>query len=204
MLFSDWSVRLLEHYFSPGLQGTATWLSASPEELDEIGHDLGGDAGFLAAIESGPEWLGRGGDNWLREHATLLCRQWKREVRRPPSYVDPGARAHGMTSVHPAGLDAPPFLPYLVLFARVWHEKGAQVTAAEGKGYYACLQRLVGVKWSSSDLAAMEPLWTGLVDWANSHGGRFGTFSVPQMGGYNKIGVPQAQVDWRNKNGQIV
>ena len=54
--FVFWNIRLLESFFSPALSGEEVWLQVSPDELDSIGRDLGGDEGFVKAVRAGPPW----------------------------------------------------------------------------------------------------------------------------------------------------
>ena len=48
--FEAWNLRLLQNFFPAGSSGREVFLGATPEELDRIGVDLGGDAGFLKGL----------------------------------------------------------------------------------------------------------------------------------------------------------
>lgn len=64
--FSEWNLRLLQSFFSEANKGEEVFLRIDKDFLDQIGQDIGGDAGFLEAVRTGPAWLD--------EHSSLVRR----------------------------------------------------------------------------------------------------------------------------------
>lgn len=194
-MFSAWNLRLLKSFFSEASEGEEVFLRVDKEVLDEIGQDLGGDAGFIAAVRAGPNWL-RPSDS-LVEKVLALQRQRRSAATLAPSdgprrmaanartdgYIDPGEvdasyRAHA----------APAYLPYLAMFVRV-------AAVATQEGFYNNLRGTLGLReqFGSNQLAMVEAVWADLEHWTSSRLGKFGIFKLRRLGGYVHIGVPLSQ-----------
>lgn len=184
--FEAWNLRLLQNFFPAGSSGGEVFLGATPEELDRIGVDLGGDAGFLKAVREGPSWPLPAK---FEDRVRLLVEQRTRTARRGPSYVDPRQLDPGY---HPRGQverSAPTYLPYLAALARA-------AAASGGDGYYARLRADLALpaNWSAQNMGRIVHAWEDLQAWTRATEGAFGTFNVRRLGGFVHVGLPKSQV----------
>lgn len=184
--FEAWNLRLLQQYFRPGGGDREVFLGTTPEELDSIGSDLGGDAGLLAAVIEGPPWAL---PDSLVDRVRRLVEQRTRSARRGPSYVDP--LKHDPTLGHDGDIlrSAPTYLPYLAALAR-------NAAKSDKRGYYAQLRADLGLpqSWGSSHMARMCGAWDDLQAWTVAAQGKYGKFVARQLGCHRLIGLPKSQV----------
>lgn len=197
--FSAWNLRLLSGFFSEASEGEEVFIRVDKDVLDEIGQDLGGDAGFIEAVRAGPRWLEP--SDSLVERILGLQRQRERVARFEPSdYADPDPRRLAAISrveryIDPGELDpsyrgqaAPTYLPYLAMLVRI-------AAAGAHDGFYKNLSDTLGLAepFRSNQMAMLEPAWTDLQRWTHGHGGKFGFFKLRRLGGHVHIGVPLSQ-----------
>jgi hypothetical protein len=195
--FSEWNARLLSGFMSEAFAGEEVFLRVDPDVLDAIGQDLGGDAGFVAAVRAGPAW-GRSSP-YLGEQILSLVRQRQRVARLPlgelanPARIAAVARADGYVDpgeLQPAyrGRAAPTYLPYLAMFVRV-------AASNSNDSFYRKLQELLGLSkpFGSANMATLECAWSDLEEWTRSRNGRFGLFKLRRLGVHQHLGVPQSQ-----------
>jgi hypothetical protein len=195
--FSAWNLRLLKTFLSPASKGEEVFLRVDQDLLDEIGQDLGGDAGFVEALRIGPSW--RRFNLKFADRARDICVQRTQFAKLKPSDHDSPKMADALLKVagyrDPGDLDpiyrglaAPTYLPYLAALVRV-----AAMPCVDG--FYKQLQDSYGVKESfgSSEMERMEEIWTDLQLWTNQRNGEFGYFKLRHLGGYRWIGTPQSQ-----------
>jgi hypothetical protein len=175
--FSEWNLRLLRSFFSEASKGEEVFLRVDKSFLDQIGQDIGGDVGFLKAVQTGPFWAMP--NTSLVERANQLVRQRK---LRTPDYKDPGVFDPTYRS-----LRAPVYLPYLAALVRNDSETI--------NGFYNRLADELKFKheFGSSEMAKLENVWLDLEQWASQCGGQFGQFHFRRLGGYGRIGVPRSQ-----------
>lgn len=177
--FSEWNLRLLHSFFSEASKGEEVFLRVDKEFLDQIGQDIGGDAGFLEAVRTGPIWANPGGS--LAQRICDLVAQRKGNAHKR-NYMDPG-------SLDPTylGLHAPAYLPYLAALVRN--------DAENPNSYYGGL--LADLKlhhtFGPNDMDRVESAWADLQKWTERNAGRFGSFKLRRLGGYHRIGVPRSQ-----------
>jgi hypothetical protein len=190
--YNLWNTKLLENFFSRACEGDEVWLQLDNHELDLIGPELGGDEGFLRAVQTGPAWqtfvkhgrLTRGDSTDLMQRVQGLVKQRLFPAARPPSgYADPG-----LLSPEYLGYKAPAYLPFLAALVR-------SSALASSEGYYKHLQEALRLQtnWGSSQLAGLEAAWEDLEVWTRETKGRFGRFVVRRLGGYAHVGVPRGQ-----------
>ncbi len=194
--FSAWNLRLLNSFFSEASEGEEVFLRVDKDVLDEIGQDLGGDAGFVRAVRSGPLWLTPSAS--LVERVLALERQRARVAKLQPDVTNAGplAAAAGVQGyVDPGELDpryrahaAPAYLPYLAMLVRI-------AAADASKGFYKNLRETLGLteQFGPPNMARLEAAWIDLQRWTAECHGRFGFFKLRRLGGYVHIGVPQSQ-----------
>lgn len=184
--FEAWNLRLLQTYFPLGGGGREVFLGTTPEELDRIGEDLGGDAGLLAAVAAGPPWPL---PNSFVDKVRRLTEQRAVTRRRGPSYVDPRKYDPSYAPDGDVARSAPTYLPYLAVLAR-------NAAVADKSGYYARLRADLGLpsNWGSSQMSRLVESWKDLQAWTTSTCGRYGTFVARQLGSHSWIGLPKAQV----------
>lgn len=177
--FSEWNVRLLQSFFSEASSGEEVFLRVERDFLDQIGQDIGGDSGFIAAVRSGPEWLNADKLS-LSDVISHLIRQRKRQ---PDLYIDPGR----LDSTY-SGLFAPAYLPYLAALVRN--------VSANPEAFYAGLKSDLRLEreFGSIHLSKIESAWEDLENWTRNNEGRFGFFKLRRLGGYSRIGIPRSQV----------
>lgn len=175
--FCEWNLRLLRSFFSKASKGEEVFLRVDTDFLDQIGQDIGGDKGFVRAVQGGP--------SWSRPESSLVKRALdlvKRRHLRSASYKDPG-------DFDPTyrGLHAPVYLPYLAALVRNSSETI--------HGYYIRLieDLLLPPDFNSNEMAALEEVWQDLQLWTNQCDGQFGFFHLRRLGGYDRIGVPGSQ-----------
>lgn len=189
--FSLWNAKLLETFFSSACEGDEVWLQVDNHELDLIGPELGGDEGFIKAVQAGPSWptIIRHGRRARGDSADLVFRvqglveQRLYPAKKPGEYVDPG-----LLSPAYCGYKAPTYLPFLAALVR-------SSALASKDGYYKHLREALRLpsSWNSSQLAQLEVAWEDLNVWTRDTKGRFGRFVPRRLGGYAHVGVPRAQ-----------
>lgn len=175
--FSEWNLRLLRSFFSQASYGEEVFLRIDKDFLNQIGQDIGGDAGFLKAVKTGPSF------------GLLSCRFVERILEltrlrksKQSDYLDPGE----LDSEY-SGLNAPLYLPYLAVLVRNSSESES--------GYYDRLSVALELRESfgSTEMATLERVWKDLRKWTEECNGKFGFFCFRRLGGYKHIGVPAAQ-----------
>lgn len=178
-LFSAWNLKLLQAFFSPASRDDDVFLHTDPQTLDEIGQDLGGDSGFIAAIKTGPRWTAPSESFVERCVRTMKCRTARTGC---DDYIDPGA----IDSTY-AMQAAPAYLPFLAVVVRS--------VAIAHRDVYTHLSESVGARGrlSSPDMARIDALWKDLQLWTRQTKGAFGRFKYRQLGGLRWIGIPRSQ-----------
>lgn len=186
--FEAWNLRLLQEFFSAGADGKEVFIGTSPDVLDKMGADLGGDAGFLEAVRNGP--------TWRFTRSGFVCKLNELKERRTSSrqhvlgYTDPSkydsSFRHAPLSM---AKSAPAYLPYLALFARV-------AAVAKRDGFYARLRQDLGLpaNWGSIQMKQVEGVWDDLQAWTKSTSWWYGRFVVRSLGKFPYIGLAKAQV----------
>ncbi|MFL1455415.1 hypothetical protein ACJO5Y_13330 [Marinobacter sp. GN3S48] len=175
--FSEWNLRLLRSFFSEASGGEEVFLRVDRDLLDQMGQDIGGDAGFLEAVRKGPSWT-RATKSFTRNIIEL-----KKDRTNPkPSYKDPG----NFDAIY-RGLSAPTYLPYLAALVRN--------DAENASAYYARLSEDLKLQYqfSSQEMGQVETVWADLEKWTAENHGRFGYFKMRRLGGYRLVGVPRSQ-----------
>lgn len=186
--FEAWSLRLLQEFFPAGSEGKEVFIGTSPEVLDRIGPDLGGDAGFLDAVRQGP--------GWRRLPEDFVGRINELKDRRTNSrkhifgYTDPSK--YDRSFLHPPismAKSAPTYLPYLAMFPRT------AAIAAHG-GFYAQLRKDLNLPegWGSAQMKQIEGVWSDLQTWTKATSGHYGRFVVRRLGRLPYIGLAKSQV----------
>ncbi|MBP2872653.1 MULTISPECIES: hypothetical protein [Pseudomonas] len=177
--FSEWNLRLLHSFFSEASKGEEVFLRVDKEFLDQIGQDIGGDAGFLDAVRIGHIWANPDGS--LAQRIRDLVEQRKGDANNR-NYMDPGA-------LDPTylGLHAPAYLPYLAALIRN--------DAENPNSYYGGLQADLKLHhtFGPNEMDRVESAWADLQKWTERNAGRFGSFKLRRLGGYHRIGVPRSQ-----------
>ncbi|MBK5440702.1 hypothetical protein JFV30_28865 [Pseudomonas sp. TH32] len=177
--FSEWNLRFLHSFFSEASKGEEVFLRVDKEFLDQIGQDIGGDAGFLDAVRTGHIWANPGGS--LAQRIRDLVEQRKGDANNR-NYMDPGA-------LDPTylGLHAPAYLPYLAALIRN--------DAENPNSYYGGLQADLKLHhtFGPNEMDRVESAWADLQKWTERNAGRFGSFKLRRLGGYHRIGVPRSQ-----------
>lgn len=181
-LYDEWNALLLKEYFGPANDGEQVWIQTTREELDEFGFRLGGTAGLIDAVKTGPSW-----SNWSPKHIVLivnsLVRQRNSAASRMAAYKDPGRHEELYEN-----LDAPAYMPYVALFVLAASEVG------EG-GYYATTAELSDGFFESSEDSRelLCSVWNDLRDWTNDLAGEYGRFSSLKIGKHAYVGLAKAQ-----------
>lgn len=175
--FSEWNLRLLRSFFSEASIGEEVFLRVDKDFLDQIGQDIGGDAGFLKAVQRGPSW-NNPNCSFVNQILTLV------EQRKfcPRNYKDPGHFDSSYRKLH-----APSYLPYLAALVRNDSENPTS--------YYEKLRSELSLSqpFSQSEMHEVEKAWEDLQKWTELNNGRFGYFKLRRLGGYRLIGVPRSQ-----------
>lgn len=180
--FTEWNLRLLRSFFSEASKGEEVFLRIDKGFLDQIGQDIGGDAGFLDALRVGPTWKNQ--RRGFVQQILDLVSQRNTSIRlRIDSYKDPGDFDTTYRNV-----SAPTYLPYLAALVRNDAER-------DGAAYYEALKADIDLNgaFGSNEMAQLEPVWADLQNWTNQVNGRFGKFRFRTLGGYSRIGVPRSQ-----------
>ena len=179
--YDAWNRRLLETFFSPASSGEEVFLQVSPEEIDSLGPDLGGDEGFVAAVRASPIWVHTGNDVFAA--AIRLAKFRRMRTSLSEAYIDPGSRSRSYL-----GRNAPSYLPHLAALVR-------STAACDDAGFYNHLRRALQLpdSWGSPQMAQLEPVWEDLQRWTKETKDEFGRFSFRVLGGYSRIGVPRSQ-----------
>jgi hypothetical protein len=195
--FSAWNLRLLRSFFSEASKGEEVFLRVDKDALDEIGQDLGGDAGFIEAVRAGPPWR-RPNSNLVDRVCSLVRQRNLIDRLKASDYENPRKLAVMLELagyIDPGHLDpiyrghaAPAYLPYLAMFVRI------AATSAQD-GFYRHLREKLGLQeqFGSGQMASMKDAWADLERWTSRHAGRFGRFKLRRLGGYEHIGLPQSQ-----------
>ena len=192
-LFIDWNNLLLREFFSPAPADQDVWLQTSRLDLDSFGLHLGGSAGLIQAVKSGPEWLEPDIVHQIASSAFRLMIQ-RRSPIRPDNYLDPEEH----NAIY-KGLNAPTYLPYLALWV---------LASSEGDGFYDKVGEIVEQPFlSSPDLTSkMESVWKDLEKWSvTDTKGNFGIFKVRVLGVHRFVGIPKSQcmVSRKDLNGVV-
>ena len=176
-LFVEWNYRILHSFFNLSSKGLEVFLRIDRYFLDQIGQDIGGDAGFINAVKRGPYWC-RSNSDFVKNAIKT------RKLRKNGSiyYKDPGQIDNTYKDSH-----APAYLPYLAALVRN--------SAELNKGYYESIVKDfdLGENFKSSEMAMLENVWEDLENWTKECNGEFGWFHVRRLGGYERIGVPLSQ-----------
>lgn len=193
-LFIDWNNLLLREFFSLAPADQDVWLQTSRVELDSFGLHLGGSAGLIQAVKSGPDWLKPSIVQHVASSAYRLMVQRQSEIR-PDNYLDPEEH----NAIY-KGLNAPTYLPYLAL----WVLASSEVRVS----FYDKVGELVENPFlSTPDLTSkMESVWKDLEKWSSTETqGIFGIFKVRVLGEHRFVGIPKSQcmVSRKDFNGVI-
>jgi hypothetical protein len=193
--FLAWNAALLARFFSPASAGSEVQLATTPDELDQIGYNLGFDDGFVGAVKDGPPWqtvrgvdrtFGRGDSRDFFERCIELVRQRRTPRSRPPGYVDPSHLIPELT-----GRDAPNYLPFLAATVRTTARMGTP-------GFYEQLCVDFGLARQANMSVQMgqvvDVAWKDLEEWSLQHADLIGVLRVRAIGGFRLIGVPKSQV----------
>src|SRR5690554_6723756 len=149
--FAEWNLRLLRSFFSEANRGEEVFLRVDKDFLDQIGQDIGGDAGFLEAVRSGPVWLDEY-SSFVKRILTLIKQRTQKELfsrdYKNPSDFDPAYR----------DLNAPAYLPYLAALVR---------NASENPRYYEGLQTDLRLchHFTVKEMKEVEVVWEDLQAW---------------------------------------
>lgn len=175
--FSEWNLRLLRSFFSEASRGEEVFLRVDKEFLDQIGQDIGGDAGFMDAVRVGPSWTNPGSSLPMRVRALVDYRKLPTKSYKNPGDFDPTYR----------GFHAPAYLPYLAALIRN--------DAENETSYYANIKRELQLthEFGPNEMRQVESAWADLQEWTQKTSGRFGLFKLRRLGGYQLIGVPRSQ-----------
>jgi hypothetical protein len=175
--FSEWNLRLLRSFFSGASKDEEVFMRVDRALLDQIGQDIGGDAGFLDAVRCGAAWAS-GGGGLVQRMLSLVSQR----ATRARNYKDPGE-----FDVAYRGVAAPPYLPYLAALVRNDSEHPS--------AYYPGLMEDLKLKtvFGSVEMTQVEAAWLDLEKWTNATKGAFGYFKLRQLGGLRRIGVPRSQ-----------
>lgn len=176
-LYFDWNIRILNSFFSRASDGEEVFLRVDSDYFDQIGQDIGGDAGFLLAVKTGPSSVND--KRRFVDKARELLHQRKSLTL---NYEDPG-------DLDPSyiGSRAPTYLPYLAVLVR-------NFTKSNTNYYFNLTSDLtLDEKFNSSQMIELEPLWQDLMEWTYGQNGKFGFFRKRRLGGYRHIGLPGAQ-----------
>jgi hypothetical protein len=180
--YSTWCQRLTNYFFSIEKANKRVRLMLDAHVLDSEFSDLGGEKAYLKAMKTGPEWMASG-------EADLgdICRNLEYQWHNPPS------RPQGYPEV---ARNAPPFLPYLCLFAYAWtiecdvHANDFHNRLEELYPHHG-LQKNQTMKWCT------EHLWRGLADWSYGYRDEFGFFKIERLGQMAHVGISRAQTLFR-------
>ncbi|QJY35796.1 hypothetical protein HOO69_03875 [Vibrio europaeus] len=176
-LFFEWNLRILISFFSKASENEEVFLRVDSDFFDQIGQDIGGDAGFVNAVKQGPSSVKT--QDGLADKATELCNQ---RLLKATGYEDPGELDSSYLNVR-----APTYLPYLAALVR-------NFTKSNTKFYFNLKNELnLEEDFSSPDMAKLEILWEDLCTWTSTQKGKFGFFKKRTLGGYRHIGLPAAQ-----------
>jgi hypothetical protein len=179
--FSEWNLRLLRGFFSEASRDEEVFLTVDKHLLDQIGQDIGGDAGFLAAVRKGTAQID------LRDGLAAAVVSLVTQRKSRPSQTVQYFKEPGDFDLSYRGSRAPAYLPYLALLVRNDTEHPSS--------YYEGLKKDLGLTYAfdGGDMQLIEQAWSDLQMWTRETGGRFGKFTLRTLGGYNRIGVPRSQ-----------
>lgn len=176
-LFFEWNLRILNSFFSKASENEEVFLRVDSDFFDQIGQDIGGDAGFVNAVKQGPSSVKA--QVGLANKAKALCNQ---RLLKAVGYEDPEALDSSYLSAR-----APTYLPYLAALVRNFTRNNTN--------FYFNLRNELDLEedFSSPDMAELETLWEDLRQWTLELEGKFGFFKKRTLGGLSRIGVPAAQ-----------
>jgi len=175
--FCEWNIRLLKGFFNEASNNEEVFLRVDKEYLDQIGQDIGGDAGFLKAVKLGPAWLGNN-----LSFVKKIIRLKDLRVNNLPGYQEPGKIA-----LEYQGCNAPAYLPYLAAFVRNYTENG--------HAYYDGLKNELDIleAFGPQEMRMIEPVWQDLQEWTENWKGKFGYFKLRRLGGYHRLSIAKSQ-----------
>lgn len=194
--FTTWNLRLLKSFFTEASEDREVFLRVDQDVLDEIGQDIGGDAGFISAVRAGPRSCKRS-ESFVARNLALVTQRERIEFLRIAGPYEPEkfSKINHSGYVDPGQLDpsyqwkaAPAYLPYLAMLVRI-----ARVDASGG--FHSNLRETLCLQepFGSNQLAQLEAVWKDLEKWTANQNGKFGIFRLRRLGGYVHIGVPLAQ-----------
>jgi hypothetical protein len=172
MDYLAWNDALAGKFFNPEFKGRRIFLYVTASLLAELGGGNGGELDdFLRAVKDGPQWA-YGGN--VCEKALRCLFNWRR-----------------------GGLEYPPYLGYLALFALAAGLDGDFAPNA----YYPRLRKLlseppvVGPSSTYPRFAEMRRVWGDLELWSvRDKRGDLGFFQLSAPGRFVHVGVPISQV----------
>ncbi len=177
--FNDWALALANYFFGPHMAGKRTRLSITEGFLNEEFGYLGGYAGFIAAVKTGPIWAITFQDTGLHDMAMATYKMWRSNIR-PKSYPD-------------LPNDAPPFIPFLAVLCLAWTIEDEVVQLA-GNTFYGRLELVLpGHGLDTTHLAKWLSLWEGLQEWSEAQQGNRGIWKIERLG-LAHVGIPCSQV----------
>jgi hypothetical protein len=176
-LFFEWNLRILNSFFSKASENEEVFLRVDSDFFDQIGQDIGGDAGFVNAVKQGPSSVKA--QVGMVNKAKALCNQ---RLLKAVGYEDPGELDSSYLSRR-----APTYMPYLAALVRNFTRNNTN--------FYFNLRNELDLEedFSSPDMAELEALWEDLRQWTLDQEGKFGFFKKRTLGGLCRIGVPAAQ-----------
>lgn len=182
MSYTKWAFALTEHYFCKNCAGKRVRLMLDLEFLDKHFEEIGGNGGYLEAMQAGPEWMDCGNAD-LGEVCRHLDHQWKHKQSRPDNYPE-------------LPRNAPPHFPYLCLFAYAW-TIDCNAHASDFHNKLEKLYPLHGLRRNQTMKWLTENVWKGLADWSSCYRDKFGFFKVERLGKMKHVGISRAQTLFR-------
>ena len=162
-----WNNALAAHFFHPGMAGTPVYLFVTEDVITEVGRTIAdGPEGFFAAVRAGPRGTTRSGHC---QRALQTKEGWRHR-----------------------GLEFPPYVAYLALFALAGVHEGDYAP----QSYYPGLWSLLGEHRTDTlpSFKRMFELWDDLEQWSvHDRDGDLGVFEARIVGGKVHVGLPLAQ-----------
>ena len=162
-----WNNALAAHFFHPGMAGTPVYLFVTEDVITEVGRTIAeGPEGFFAAIRAGPRGTTRSGHC---QRALQTREGWRHR-----------------------GLEFPPYVAYLALFALAGVHEGDYAP----QSYYPGLWSMLGEDRTDTlpSFKRMFELWDDLERWSvHDRHGDLGIFEARIVGGKVHVGLPLAQ-----------
>ncbi len=163
-----WNDALARCFFRPEFEGQIVRLDVTDDVLIGAGKELGTHHNnFLRAVTAGPSWTTRSG----------LCQK----------------ALQAMSGWRTRGLEFPPYLAYLSLFAFAAGVDGDYAAHA----YYPRLRGLLGMEEGGAlpSFHRMLELWDDLEKWSVfDKGGALGLFQARISGNWLHVGLPLSQI----------